>query len=303
MFEITILYNLFNIFYQFLDSFSFLILAAIGLAIIFGMMGVINLAHGEFIMLGAYVTTIVSKSGVPIPFAIILGTISVGIFGLIIDRLVIQHLYGRPLDSVVATWGISLLMGQGMLIIMGPSLQGLSTPLGTFSLGGINYSVYRLVLASIACLLLFLLYWIFMHTKFGLRARATIQNEQLAENLGTNTKRMYTFTFVIGSMFAGLAGGLYSFTMSVSPTFGDGFLMESFVTVVVGGINPLIGTVLAGGALGIVHSIFSYVFGTFIGRVAILISAILFIRLWPNGFSGMVESLTLKTKKVSKNNE
>lgn len=298
MITINFFAKAFNILYQFLDSFSFLILAAIGLAIIFGMMGVINLAHGEFIMLGAYITTLTSLAGVPIPLAIILGSIGVGIYGFIIDKLIIRHLYGRPLDSVVATWGISLIMSQGMLIIMGPSLQGLSTPLGSFAIGGINYSSYRLVLAIIACLLLVLLYWVFMHTRFGLYSRATMQNEEIARSLGVNTNRMYTLTFVIGSMFAGLTGGLYSFTMTIGPSFGAGFLMESFVTVIVGGVNPLIGTVASGGTLGVVHSILSYIFGTFIGRVGLLIAAILFIRLWPTGFSGLIDKIRLKVRRT-----
>lgn len=296
MIIINFLESFFNIVYQFMDSFSFLILAAMGLAIIFGMMGVINLAHGEFIMLGAYITTFCSLAGIPIPISILLGALGVGIFGYIVDKLVIRHLYGRPLDSVVATWGISLIMGQGMLILMGPSLQGLSTPLGSFSIGGINYSTYRLILTIIACLLIVILYWMFMHTKFGLRSRATMQNEQIAKSLGTNTKQMYTMTFVIGSMFAGLTGGLYSFTMTIGPSFGAGFLMESFVTVIVGGANPLIGTVISGGMLGIVHSSLSFIFGTFIGRVGLLIAAILFIRLWPSGFSGLLEKKILRVK-------
>lgn len=298
MITINVLAKAFNIIYQFLDSFSFLILAAIGLAIIFGMMGVINLAHGEFIMLGAYITTLTSLAGVPIPIAIILGSIGVGIFGFFIDKLIIRHLYGRPLDSVVATWGISLIMSQGMLILMGPSLQGLSTPLGSFTIGGINYSSYRLILAITACVLLIILYWVFMHTRFGLYSRATMQNEEIARSLGVNTNRMYTLTFVIGSMFAGLTGGLYSFTMTIGPTFGAGFLMESFVTVIVGGVNPLIGTVVSGGTLGVVHSILSYVFGTFIGRVGLLIAAILFIRLWPTGFSGLIDRMRLKVRRT-----
>lgn len=288
--------EVFNILYQFMDSFAFLILSAIGLAIIFGMMRIINLAHGEFIMLGAYITTLSTAAGIPLPLAIILGSVGVGGFGLIVDRLVIRHLYGRPLDSVVATWGISLIMSQGVLILMGPSLQGMSSPLGSFVVGDISYSWYRLVLVLIACLLLILMYWVFMHTKFGLRSRATMQNEEIASSLGTNTTRMYTVTFIVGSMFAGLAGGLYAPTMSIGPTFGSGFLMESFVTVIVGGANPLIGTVVSGGALGVVNSGLSYVFGTFIGRVGLLIVAILFIRLWPSGFSGLIEKKMMRVK-------
>lgn len=286
----------FNILFQVADSFTFLVLSAIGLAIIFGMMGIINLAHGEFIMLGAYMTTYAATLGIPLPIAILLGAVGVGIFGFIIDRLIIRHLYGRPLDSVVATWGISLIMGQGILILLGPTLQGVSTPLGSFSVGDITYSTYRIVLVFIAFLLLMLMYWIFMHTKFGLRSRATMQNHEIAKSLGTNTTRMYTITFVVGSVFAGLAGGLYAPTMSISPTFGSGFLMESFVTVIVGGANPLVGTVISGGALGVVNSGLSYVFGTFIGRLGLLVVAIIFIRVWPSGFSGLLEKKMMRVK-------
>src|SRR5690625_5376277 len=135
-----------------------------------------------------------------------------------------------------------------------------------------------------------------MHTNFGLKSRATMQNEEIARSLGTNTDRMYTMTFVIGSMFAGLTGGLYSFTMTIGPTFGAGFLMERFVTVIVGGANPLIGMIMAGGALGIVHSSLSYIFGTFIGRVGVLVAAILIIRVWPTGFSDSVRRKGVQVK-------
>ena len=135
--------------YQFCDNFSFLVLSAMGLSIIFGMMGIINLAHGEFIMLGAYITTFFATNGVPLPLAILFGAVGTGIFGFIIDRLIICHLYSRPLDSVVATWGISLVMCQGMRVLFGSSIAGTSTPLGSFTVDGTKYSIYRLSLIHI----------------------------------------------------------------------------------------------------------------------------------------------------------
>lgn len=280
--------------YQFCDSFSFLVLSAMGLAIIFGMMGIINLAHGEFIMLGAYATTLIASKGVPLIIAILLGAVLTGIFGLIIDRLIIFRLYKRPLDSVVATWGISLILSQGMLVLMGPSLKGISTPFGSFTLGGEKYSVYRIVLTVISLLLVALVYYIFVHTKFGLNARATMQKNDIASSLGVNTNKMYAITFMIGSAIAGLAGGLYAPTMSITPTFGNNFMMQSFVTVIVGGANPLIGTVISAGALGIVNSVLSMFYGTFAGRVGLLIVAIIFIRVCPKGFSGLVKTIFKK---------
>ncbi len=288
---------LFDIFYQYMDSFSFLILSAIGLAIIFGMMRIINLAHGEFIMLGAYISTYLTFSNVPMWLAIILGAIGVGVFAYIVDVLIISRLYGRTLDSIVVTWGISLVMSQGMLILFGPSLQGASMPLGSITIGTGNYAVYRIVLFVITLVLVFLLYWIFMHTKFGLHSRATMQNYTIANSLGVNTSRIYSVTFMLGAAFAGLVGGLYAPTMTISPLFGNNFLVPSFVTVIVGGANPLIGTVLSGGFLGIINSALAFLFGTFIGRVGLLVFTILVIRLLPLGFSGLVEKKQMRGVK------
>lgn len=290
-------HSLFDLLYQFMNSFAFLILSAIGLAVVFGMMGIINLAHGEFIMLGAYITTFLARAGVPLFLSIMIGSFGVGVFGLIIDRLIIHRLYRRPLDSVVATWGISMIMGQGMLIIFGPSLKGVSTPLGSLVVGGSTYSAYRIVLFVISLIVLIFMYWVFMNTKFGLRSRATMQKPEIAASLGVNTNLLYSLTFMLGSAFAGLTGGLFALTMAVSPSFGTGFLMPSFVTVIVGGANPLIGTVLSGGSMGFVETLLSDLYGTFIGRLGLLIVAILVIRLIPLGFSGLVEKKMMRGGK------
>ncbi len=289
--------------YQFCNNFSFLILSAIGLSIIFGMMGIINLAHGEFIMLGAYITTFLATAGVPLPVAILIGALGTGVFGFLIDRLIISHLYNRPLDSVVATWGISLIMCQGMRILFGSSIPGTSTPLGSFSIGDGKYSVYRILLAVIALLVVVAVYFIFMHTKIGLHARATMQNSSIASSMGVNSNKMYALTFAFGSALAGFCGGLYAPTMSITPDIGSNFMMESFVTVIVGGTNPLVGTVLSGGVLGLVRSFLEMNMGTFAGRVGLLVVAILFIRLVPKGFSGLVDNIRKKmeVKKHAKN--
>lgn len=287
-----------DLLYQFINNFAFLILSAIGLAVIFGMMKIINLAHGEFIMLGAYVVTLATKTGVPLLISILLSVIGVGIFGFIVDRLIISRLYGRTLDSVVVTWGVSLVMQQGMLILFGPSLEGISTPLGSVSISGNDYSVYRIVLFVTAVVLLILLYFLFTKTTFGLHSRATMQNAEIARSMGVNTNRIYSLTFSIGAALAGLTGALYAPTMAVSPTFGGGFLMPSFVTVIVGGANPLIGSSLSGGVLGIVNTGLDAAWGTFFGRLGLLVVAILVIRIMPLGFSGLVEKLSVRKHRV-----
>ena len=221
--------------YQFGDASAFLVLCASGLAIIFGMMGVINLAHGEFIMAGAYMTVTVAKLGAPLPLAIVSGALFAGFIGILLERLVIRHLYGRPLDTIVATWGISLIASQGTLILLGPSLADISTPLGSVQIGSLSYSVYRFVLMATAAAILAGLYLLFNFTRFGVLARATIQVPHMAEALGVNTRFIYSLTFGIGAALAGATGGLYAPTMTLVPTMGAQFITEAFVTVVTGG--------------------------------------------------------------------
>ena len=170
--------------YQFGDAFAFLVLSACGLAVIFGMMGVINLAHGEFIMCGAYVTVSGANAGLPLPLAILLGALVSAAVGALVERLVIRHLYERPLDTIVATWGISLIATQGTLIMLGSTMAGIGTPFGSFQIGGYSYSVYRLVLFVMAIAVLAGLYALFNWTRFGVMARATIQVPHMAAALG-----------------------------------------------------------------------------------------------------------------------
>lgn len=278
----------FNAFYQFFDGFAYLVLSAIGLAVIFGMMGIINMAHGQLIMLGAYITTFLARAGVPLfPLAMLLGAACVGVWGLILERLVVCRFYKRKLDSVVATWGIGLIMTQGILILFGPNIEGLSTPFGSFTVGGESYSVYRMVLGVCAVVMLVIMYCVFMYTRFGLHARATMQNAEVARSLGVNTSRMYTLTFAFGAAMAGVTGGLYAPTTTIAPFFGDAFILESFATVIMGGANPLTGTLLAGGVLGFFYSLLSGLWSTFAGRLGLLLAMMIVIRFLPRGLSGV----------------
>jgi branched-chain amino acid transport system permease protein len=278
-----------NALYQFQVSFAFLLLSAIGLAVIFGMMGVINLAHGEFMMLGAYITTIVATRGVPLAVAMLIAALGVALFGAIVEIVVVRRLYGRLLDSVAATWAVGLILSQGMLILTGPSIQGVSSPFGSFTVGAYNYSWYRLVLGIVSVILLVLLYLLFMKTDYGLRARATIQNPSIAQALGVNTPRMYTLTFALGSGLAGLAGGLFAPTTTIVPYFGTNYIVEAFVTVIVGGANALVGTPIAAAFLGAINAFLGTNYGLYIGRVGLLLTTIIIIRVLPEGMSGLID--------------
>lgn len=272
--------------YQLGDATAFLVLSAIGLAIIFGMMGVINLAHGEFIMCGAYITVLTSRAGFPLPLAMLCGSLSAGVIGIILERLIIRHLYHRLFDSIVATWAISLIATQGMLIVAGPSIEGIKTPFGSFSLGSYSFATYRVLLMGIATLLLLGLYAVFMKTRYGVRARATIQNPDMARALGVNTGTVYSLTFGLGAALAGLCGALYAPTTTTVPTMGGAFIVQAFVTVVVGGANALVGTAPAAAILGAIQSYLAATFGQTIGQIGLLLAVILVVRLLPKGISG-----------------
>ncbi|CCD85255.1 Putative branched-chain amino acid ABC transporter (permease protein) [Bradyrhizobium sp. ORS 285] len=278
----------FSALYQFGDAFAFLVLSACGLAVIFGMMGVINLAHGEFIMCGAYVTAATVHAGLPLPLGILCGTLASAFVGVLVELLVIRHLYERPLDTIVATWGLSLIATQGTLILVGSTMAGVGTPFGSFQVGAYSYSIYRIVLFAAALAVLGALYALFNWTRFGVLARATIQVPHMAAALGVDTRLIYSLTFACGAGLAGLAGGLYAPTMTLVPTMGATFIMEAFVTVVIGGADVFLGTAPAGGILAIVKSGMTSWQGQLFGQIGLLIAVIIVVRVLPKGISGFV---------------
>jgi branched-chain amino acid transport system permease protein len=275
---------------QMADSFAFITLAAIGLTVIFGMMGVINLAHGEFIMMGAYITTLsVNVLAVPLPVAMLLGALGTAAFGAVIERTIVRRLYGRLLDSMIVTFGLGLILTQGTRIIFGNTLQSVGTPFG--QVPGYTYSGYRVLLLFVAIAVLGAAYLLFTRTEFGIRARATIQDPETARAMGVDTDRMYTITFAIGSGLAGLTGALYAPSATIVPGMCQAFLVESFVTVVTGGSSVLLGTTIAGGVLGTIDAVFSNLYGNFFGQIALLMTAIIVIRLLPDGLTGFANSI------------
>jgi urea ABC transporter permease protein UrtB len=284
--------EIFSFAYQFADVFAFLILAAAGLAIVFGMMGVINMAHGEFIMCGAYVTVGLVHAGLPLVLAQALGTLAAGVVGVAVEWTIVRKLYKRPLDSLLATWGLSLIVTQGMLLIFGSSLAGIGTPQGSFSIGAYTFSTYRLVLFGCALAVLAVIYLVFMRTRFGIHARATMQNASIAQATGVRVGRVYALSFGLGAALAGFCGAMYAPTMTLMPTMGAAFLIESFVTVVVGGANVLLGTAPAGVVLAVVRTALNGWGGQIIGQIGMLLAVIVVIRLLPEGLSGWLARRT-----------
>lgn len=275
-----------NLVLSLLTNVSLLVVISIGLAVIFGMMGIINLAHGEFLMLGAFAALAAVRAGLTFWFAIVFAALAVGIFGLIVERLLIRHLYGRLVDSMLATWGLSLILVQGVVFVFGPSTQGIPTPLGSIKIGDYSFSVYELVLIVAALVLLGLVLWVFTRTRYGVMARAATQLPSMASAVGINTGRINMVTFAFGSALAGAGGALLAPIAGVVPNMGQAYVARAFMTVVVGGPGVLTGTTAASALLGSVENVVSGLLTSFYGQGALLVTAIVLLRFMPTGLSG-----------------
>ena len=232
-----------------LNGAASLVLLCLGLAIIFGMMKIINLAHGEFVMLGAYATVISANAGVNIWIAmLIVAPVFVGLVGIIVERCLIRFLYGRLVDTMLATWGLSLFIVGLVTTIYGNTIKGVPTPLGGFSIGEYKSSYYTLFLVAVALIMLALIFGMLRYTRFGLVSRATMQNPGMAAALGVNPSRVYMTTFGIGAAITGLAGGVLAPVSGVVPTMGAAYVAKAFITVVGGGSAILAGTASAWGS-------------------------------------------------------
>jgi branched-subunit amino acid ABC-type transport system permease component len=279
-----------SILYQFGTNAVFLLLSAIGLIVILGMMNIINLAHGEFMMMGAYIATIATQYGSPLPLAVLLAFLGVGLFGMALERLVIRRFYGRELGALVVTWGISLILAQGALLVFGPYMPAIAIPSGSFALGRYSFSYYWLILIGVSIVLVIALWFIYNRTGFGLMARATMQNPDMARSLGVDVEKVYALTFGLGAALAGLSGALLAPTTSIAPFMGQQFVAPAFITVVVGGgANVIAGAVGSSALLSFVQTPVGLLLGTFSGTVALLLTALIIIRILPAGISSLLQ--------------
>jgi len=274
---------------QVLVAVAQLALISIGLAVIFGMMRVINLAHGEFLMLGSFTAVIAANYGVNLWVAMVVAApIVVGLIGIVVERLVIRHLYGRMLDTMLATWGLSLLLVGAVTMIFGNTTRGVSAPLGSVAIGRYQTSVYELTLVVTAVAVFLFAYVFFRFTRLGLVARATMQNAEMAESLGVATGRVYAITFGIGAALSGLAGGLLAPLSGVLPTMGVAYVAKAFITVISGGAAVLAGTASASAILGTLDTVATFIATPVVGEMTLLIAAIILLRLLPQGLTGRV---------------
>jgi branched-subunit amino acid ABC-type transport system permease component len=281
-----------SVLYQFGTNSAFLLLCGLGLIVILGMMNIINLAHGELMMLGAYTATTVVQRGVPFPIAVIVAFFAVGIVGAVLERLIVRRFYGRELGALVVTWGISLILSQGMLLLLGPFMPAIQIPAGSLRVGQYSFSLYWLSLIAVSILVVILLWWLYNHTRLGLQARAVMQNAAMARALGVNSGLIYTLTFSLGAALAGFSGALLAPTTSIMPFMGQQFVAPAFITVVVGGAtNVIAGAVGSSLLLSLVRTPVGFIFGAFFGLVALLLAALIIIRLMPDGISAWLQKL------------
>ncbi|BCM87182.1 urea ABC transporter [Methylobacterium indicum] len=270
-----------------LTGIATLVLITLGLGVIYGMMRIINLAHGEFMMLGAYTAVMASGAGVNIWIAmLVLPPLVVGVIGLVLERTVIRFLYGRMMDTMLATWGVSLGLIGLVTTLYGNVVRGVSTPVGSFDIGRYGASLYSLVIMATALGALAAMFGLLRFTKFGLILRATMQNPRMAAALGVQPNRIYMATFALGAALAGLAGGILAPISGVSPAMGAAYVARAFITVLGGGPAIITGTGLASGLFGTINELVSFKTTPVIGDVALLAAAILLIRLLPQGITG-----------------
>ena len=283
--------------FQFVDKLFFglslgsvLLLAAIGLAITFGVMGVINMAHGEMIMLGAY-TTYVVQMFIPVDYSIWVAIpaafIVSGLVGILIERGVIRHLHGRPLETLLATFGISLILQQLVRTIFSPLNRQVESPSwmsGSLDINPVlSLTMNRLYILAFALLVFGLLLLVLNKTSLGLNVRAVAQNRSMAKAMGIRTDRVDAMTFGLGSGIAGMAGVALSQLTNVGPNLGQAYIIDSFMVVVFGGVGNLWGTLVAGFSLGIANKFIEPITGAVLASILVLIFIILFIQKRPKG--------------------
>jgi urea transport system permease protein len=264
-----------------------LALISAGLALVFGMMRVINLAHGEFIVLGGYATIVATNAGLNVWFSmLIVAPVVVGIIGLIVERLIIRWLYGRMIDTMLATWGLSLLLVGLITTIFGNTITGVTNPLGPVSIGNYQVGGYSLFIIGVAIVLLIAIYGVIKFSRIGLVARGAMQNPEVLSGLGYNASRIYMVTFAAGAAVSGLAGGVLAPLTGLLPTSGGQFIAKSFITVIAGGASVVAGTTAGSVVFGAVSKVIEMLSTTVIGEIALLVVAVILLRILPTGITG-----------------
>jgi urea transport system permease protein len=263
-------------------------LAALGLAIIFGLIRVINMGHGAMPTLGAYLTWATTRAGAPFPLAVLAAGSGVALAGLIFEHFIIRHFYDRLFDTLLLTWGFFLVATELIKIVFGTDIRTVVNPVpGTFMLGPLRLPAYRTVVAGLSLMVLLLTGLVFYQTTLGLKVRAMVDNRDMASLLGLNVRAMYKLIFVFGAFITGIAGALISPLLSVYPYVGDTFLVRSFFVVIVGGVGQLLGgTVIGGVIIGGSETMFALFSSQAVAQTIVFALAIVVLRFRPSGVLG-----------------
>ena len=266
---------------------AFLALTSAGLAVVFGMMRVINLAHGEFVMIGGYTTIACAKAGINVYFAmLVVAPLVVGILGLLVERLVVRQLYGRMIDTMLATWGLSLLMVGIVTFIFGNTAVSVPAPIPGYELGEFQMGGYNLFIIGIATLLILCMWLVMRFTRLGLVARGAMQSADVASSLGYDPKRVYMWTFTVGAALSGLAGGVLAPLTGLRPSSGGAYIAKAFITVITGGAAVITGTLSSSVIFGTINQVVSFGSTPVIGEIVMLAFAVVLLRLMPQGITG-----------------
>jgi urea transport system permease protein len=264
-----------------------LALVAIGLAIIFGLMRVINMAHGEMFILGSYTVVGVWESTGSVWLGIMLAPFVVGAIGWGLERTMIRRLYRRPLDTLVATWGVSIVIREVLKIIFGAGSRNLPFPFtGDLSILGTRYPLYRIFLIGLSVVVMLAVLWLFLRTDFGHKVSAVTQRRDMAMAMGIDAERLDGIVFALGAALAGLAGAVMTPLITLNPEVGLFFLARSFLVVIVGGVGSLLGTAIGSGVIGLGQAFVSAWARPVVAQIVLLIIAIVIIRIRPTGLFG-----------------
>lgn len=268
-----------------LSSASILLIATLGLAVVYGLMGVINLAHGEFIMVGAYSALTATQIGLPFLLAIPFAVVMTMLIGAIVELLIIRKLYGRLFDTMLATWGLGMVFNQIAVLLFGTVSPGIGMPQWSFKVGDYSLAVYPISMILVAGVMLAFVYFLMTHTVYGMKARASIQQPQMAQAIGIDSSRVNTMTFAIGSGLAGFAGAILLPIIPATPAMGLFFAVKGFLTVVVAGPVTLTGSALAALGLGGGASVTASFMTSVVGDVFFFFVTAILLWLYPMGIS------------------
>jgi branched-chain amino acid transport system permease protein len=266
---------------------AFLALTSAGLAVVFGMMRVINLAHGEFVMLGGYATIACYNNGINIYFAmLVVAPVVVGLVGLIVERVIIRFLYGRMIDTMLATWGLSLLLIGIVTLIFGNTPVSVPAPVSGYQLGEYQMGGYNLFIILVTVALVIAMWAVLKFTRAGLIARGAMQGADVVSSLGYDPRKVYMYTFTAGAALSGLAGGVLAPLTGLLPSSGGAYIAKAFITVITGGAAVISGTLSASLIFGTINQLVSFAAHPVIGEIAMLFLAIVLLRLMPKGITG-----------------